>query len=58
MYINDRTGTVQELVAVHKRHPHFQAVRAPWEHAGSAIRCPLWPNIDHCTRPLCEVPIM
>ncbi|CAI9619337.1 unnamed protein product [Staurois parvus] len=33
MYINGRSEAVQELVAVHKRHPHFQVVRSPWERA-------------------------
>ncbi|CAI9568055.1 unnamed protein product [Staurois parvus] len=61
MYINSRTGAVQEWVAVHKWHPHLQLVCAPRGHSGTPIAahcvpCPQW-NTDRCMRPLCEVPI-
>ncbi|CAI9541851.1 unnamed protein product [Staurois parvus] len=56
MYINSQMGAVQEWVAIHKRRPHFQTVRAPWEHAEprSGARCEVpihvitdWPISDH-----------
>ncbi|CAI9547982.1 unnamed protein product [Staurois parvus] len=57
MYINSWTGAVQERVAVHKRRPHFQVVRAPWARvapqSGAAVSgspdhvITDWPISDH-----------
>ncbi|CAI9556939.1 unnamed protein product [Staurois parvus] len=50
MYINGRTGAVQERVDVYKWHPHPGSAR---QHDPEDTR-----NTDRCTGPLCEVLIM
>ncbi|CAI9547648.1 unnamed protein product [Staurois parvus] len=63
MYINGRTGALQERVAVYKHPPLAPPVRAPWECVAprSGAHCVLRRtkrNTDRCTGPLCEVLIM
>ncbi|CAI9570613.1 unnamed protein product, partial [Staurois parvus] len=56
LFINGRAAALQGWVAVHKRHPPFLAVRAPWvKHRSSdetSVRGPNhvitdWPISDH-----------
>ncbi|CAI9588684.1 unnamed protein product [Staurois parvus] len=59
MYINGLIGAVPKWVTIYKRPPHSLPVRTPWEHAAQrSSACCVRRNTDHCTGPLCEVPIM
>ncbi|CAI9532118.1 unnamed protein product [Staurois parvus] len=64
MYINGRTGAgaVLKRVAFYKWPPHSLPVCAPWECeaplSGARYVWRTQRNTDHCTGPLCEVPVM
>ncbi|CAI9594044.1 unnamed protein product [Staurois parvus] len=62
MYINGWTGAVPKWVTVYKQPPHLLPVSAPCERTApqSSAHCILRTqrNTNHCTGPLCEVPIM
>ncbi|CAI9547649.1 unnamed protein product [Staurois parvus] len=58
MYINGRTGALQERVAVYKHPPLAPPVRAPWDAQHRNLVPAVSSGTSIVAPDLCEVPIM